>query len=243
MEACSARWSISWILGGGLGCIVFHAINVENNRLAQTVTPPGWLSGFKLPGYTGESRGKGDGVIADPATRLAPSAKAGPLVTPLPAARTIGDWITAIIPDQAKNLVDYVMTAVGGSDRPSPRESEIAVGSDLGAGHTPQVSYKDGQQVPYGTPGSVRPDFVAEDGTLSFEVKNYNVATNSSGLINNVAQQAIQRATNLPEGMQQQVVIDVRGQTVTPQQEDAIIKGIVSKSGGAISPDAIEFKR
>ena len=76
-------------------------------------SPPAWLSGFKLPGYTGESRGKGDGVIADPATRLDPSAKAGPLVTPLPDARTIGDWITAIIPDQAKDLVDYVITAVG----------------------------------------------------------------------------------------------------------------------------------
>ncbi|NML35487.1 hypothetical protein [Paraburkholderia antibiotica] len=58
------------------------------------------------------------------------------------------------------------------------------------------MSYKDGEQVPYGTPGSVRPDFVAQDGTASFEVKNYNIATNSSGLINNVANQAVQRAAN-----------------------------------------------
>lgn len=78
-------------------------------------SPPAWLSGFKLPGYTGEGRGKGDGVIVDNATELDPSAKAGPLVTPLPDARTIGDWITAIIPDQAKGLVDYITTAVVGN--------------------------------------------------------------------------------------------------------------------------------
>ncbi len=96
--------------------------------------------------------------------------------------------------------------------------------------------------MPYGTPGSVRPDFVAADGTASFEVKNYNIATNSGSLVNNVAMQAMQRQANLPEGMQQQVVIDVRGQTITPQQELAIRQGIVSKSNGAIPFNSIRFK-
>ncbi|MGN5479979.1 hypothetical protein ACTMU2_33570 [Cupriavidus basilensis] len=96
--------------------------------------------------------------------------------------------------------------------------------------------------MPYGTAGSVRPDFVAADGSASFEVKNCNIATNASGLINNVAQQATQRANNLPEGMQQQVVIDVRGQTVTDAQKNLIVQGIVQKSNVIISPTAIQFK-
>jgi hypothetical protein len=126
--------------------------------------------------------------------------------------------------------------------RPGWRQSENDVGSDLGSSARPQVSYKGGVEVPNGTPGSVRPDLVATDGSASFEVKNYNIATNSSGLINNVAQQAIQRADNLPTGMEQQIVIDVRGQTVTDAQKVSIIQGIVQKSNGIISPTSIRFK-
>lgn len=69
-----------------------------------------------MGGYFGESRGKGDGLIADPATELDSSAKAGPLVTPQPDTKTVSDWITAIILDQVKGLVDYITTAVGGND-------------------------------------------------------------------------------------------------------------------------------
>ncbi|WP_370710350.1 hypothetical protein [Paraburkholderia sp. IW21] len=130
----------------------------------------------------------------------------------------------------------------GNGERPSPRQSEKDVGSDLGSGHDPQISYKDGKQVSYGTSGSVRPDFVAADGAVSFEVKNYNIATNSSGLINNVAKQVVQRQANLPAGMEQQIVIDTRGQTVTPGQRSAIVQGIVQKSNGIINPIDIQFK-
>ncbi|BCN07541.1 hypothetical protein RPSB_46780 (plasmid) [Ralstonia solanacearum] len=126
--------------------------------------------------------------------------------------------------------------------RPTPRQSENDAGAGLGPDYKPQVSYKDGEVVPYGSKGSVRPDW-CNGTTCSIEVKNYNIATNSSGLIKNVADQAIQRQANLPAGMEQQIVIDVRGQTMTAQQEDAIVKGIVSRSKGAIKPDAIEFRR
>ncbi|QCX49532.1 hemagglutinin repeat-containing protein [Ralstonia pseudosolanacearum] len=126
--------------------------------------------------------------------------------------------------------------------RPTPSQSEKDVGTGLGSDYRPQVSYKDGQEVPYATKGSVRPDW-CNTTSCSVEVKNYNIANNSSGLIKNVADQAIQRQENLPAGMEQQVVIDVRGQTVTAQQEDTIVKGIVSRSNGIIKPDAIEFRR
>ncbi|WP_207388761.1 DUF637 domain-containing protein, partial [Stutzerimonas kirkiae] len=129
----------------------------------------------------------------------------------------------------------------GSSARPTPKQSEIDVGTELGAGARPQISYKNGQEVPYGTAGSVRPDWCIGS-VCSVEVKNYKVATNQQGLINNVSKQALQRAENLPQGMQQQIVIDVRGQVVTDAQKNAVIKGIVQKSKGTVSPTDIRFK-
>ncbi len=125
--------------------------------------------------------------------------------------------------------------------RPTPKESEVAVGTDLNSGAIPQVSYKNGKEVPYGTPGSVRPDWCLGD-VCSVEVKNYNVANNMNGLIDNVAKQAIQRQQNLPNGMQQQIVIDVRGQAVTPQQEIAIRRRIEERTNGIVQSNAIRFK-
>ncbi|WP_241199582.1 hypothetical protein [Erwinia billingiae] len=58
-----------------------------------------------------------------------------------------------------------------------------------------------------------------------------------------MSKQAIQRAENLRAGMRQEVVIDIRGQKVTPIQEDAIIKWIVQKSNGEIKPTDIQIKR
>nr|WP_282563974.1 VENN motif pre-toxin domain-containing protein [Providencia rettgeri] len=126
--------------------------------------------------------------------------------------------------------------------RPTPQQSEKDVGKGLGNGWREQVSFKDGKEVPYGTKGSTRPDW-CQGNTCSVEVKNYTVSTNSSGLINNVSKQAIERKEHLPAGMTQRVVIDIRGQTVSAAQEDVIIKGIVSKSNGAIKPTDIQFKR
>jgi filamentous hemagglutinin len=185
-----------------------------------------------------------------------PTGTAGAVVTatlPLPlCVPPVCIMVPPVVAGSAGNAPSNVLfsTGDGGNSsnsnvttRPTPKGSENDVGNDLGPGNTPQASYKGGKQVPYGTPGSVRPDFVADNGTASFEVKNYNIQTNASGLINNVSQQAFQRAVNLPDGMVQQVVIDVRGQILTPQQELVIRQGIVQKSNGIISPNAIQFKR
>lgn len=88
----------------------------------------------------------------------------------------------------------------------------------------------------------MRPDHIAVVASASFEAKNYNIATNSNGLINDASQQAIERVKDLPAGMQQQIVIDIRGQTVTDQQKAAVIKGIVNKTGGLVSLTSIRFK-
>lgn len=125
--------------------------------------------------------------------------------------------------------------------RPTHRASEIDVGKQLGKSALPQVSYKGGQIVPYGTSGSVRPDFSIGN-TVGVEVKNYNIMNNSSGLITNVSKQVILRSEHLPKGMQQQIIIDIRGQNVTDKQKATIVSGVVAKTNGLISASAIRFK-
>lgn len=95
--------------------------------------------------------------------------------------------------------------------RPTWRQSELDVGKDY-EGYDAQKSFINGEEVPYGTKGSVRPEFYKNG--HSVEVKNYNVETSSgrNSLINNVSSQIKKRLTNLPEGTEQTVVIDVRGQ-------------------------------
>jgi hypothetical protein len=131
--------------------------------------------------------------------------------------------------------------------RPPAREtwqqSERDIGRWLGANNRGQVSYLGGREVPHGTPGSVRPDFVSSAGIASFEVKNYNIATNMRALIQNVSSQAIDRAQNLPAGMRQQIIIDIRGQSMSDAQRAAIINGIVQRSNGIIQPGDILFIR
>lgn len=62
-----------------------------------------------------------------------------------------------------------------------------------------QVSFKDGKEVDYGTPGSVRPDWCIGT-TCTIEVKNYDIHDNRNGLINIIADQAIERKKHLPKG-------------------------------------------
>ncbi|WP_249210302.1 hypothetical protein [Burkholderia cenocepacia] len=71
-------------------------------------------------------------MIADPATALDPMIKpTGSLIYPMPDAKTIGDWITAIIPDRVKNLVDYVFTMASGKGGNSSFWSSIKDKSPL----------------------------------------------------------------------------------------------------------------
>ena len=80
--------------------------------LQSVVTGPQGLP-QGMGGYLGDQRNKGDGVIADPATELDPTIKPGSLIYPQPDAKTIGDQIISILPDQVKGLVDYITTMLG----------------------------------------------------------------------------------------------------------------------------------
>jgi hypothetical protein len=124
--------------------------------------------------------------------------------------------------------------------RPTPKDSEKDIGTNLPPDYKPQVSYKDGKEVPYGTKGSTRPDWCNRT-TCAIEVKNYDIGKYADNLINSVSKQAIERQNHLPNGMQQQVVIDVRGQHLTPALELKIRQEIVQKSNGIINREQIEF--
>ena len=87
---------------------------------------------------------------------------------------------------EASKLINKASDEIETVVRPGHRQSEIDVGKDLGEGWREQVTFKDGKEVPYGTKGSVRPDW-CQGNICSVEVKNYNITTNQSGLINNVS--------------------------------------------------------
>jgi hypothetical protein len=148
-----------------------------------------------------------------------------------------------ILCKKARDTAEGLAKSGGGkgkSGRPPWKQSEIDVGKTLGQRVREQVSYLNGREVRRGMKGSVRPDFV-HDGVASFEVKNYTIATNKSGLIRDVVEQAKKRAIHLPKGMRQEIRIDVRGQVVNAETRRSIVNSITEKSGGIVSLDCIEF--
>ncbi|WP_240310309.1 DUF4280 domain-containing protein [Listeria goaensis] len=144
-----------------------------------------------------------------------------------------------------RQILNKLRGAKGGSGaknvpkRPSWRQSEIDAELDY-KGYDSQKSFLNGEEVPYGTKGSSRPELYKQG--HSIEVKNYNVQTSSgqNNLINNVSKQIKERLTNLPTGTNQTILIDVRGQNVTNDALKYIRSKILEKSGGNVE---IIFKR
>ena len=130
--------------------------------------------------------------------------------------------------------------------RPSWQTSEGTVSSELKQlGFKEQKSYLGGKEVPYGTPGSVRPDLSHQAFKLSVDVKNYDVASAKGRyrLVQDVVAQATKRFPNLPAGMRQGIVIDIRGQTISERLLDRLVDRIVKQSGGTIEPQNIFIQR
>ncbi|WBB33486.1 LXG domain-containing protein [Parvimonas micra] len=114
--------------------------------------------------------------------------------------------------------------------RPSWRKSEVDTGKNY-TNYEPQKSFLNGKEVPYGTKGSVRPDYYIDE--HSVEVKNYNIETHygQNSLVYNISKQVKQRLSNLPEGTRQTIVIDVRGQLVNNSILKEIKDRIITKVG------------
>lgn len=123
--------------------------------------------------------------------------------------------------------------------RNTPRESEKEVYRSLAESGQcsvkEQVSYKGGEEVPYGTRGSTRPDVIVQgaDGTkTAWESKNYNL-NNFSQAKYIISKQIPKRRKELPADYQQSVVFDMRGQTIpkTPVRQK-FSKSLSGATGG-----------
>jgi hypothetical protein len=127
--------------------------------------------------------------------------------------------------------------------RPSWRQSELDVGTDLGPGYEEQLSFLGGRRVPSGTENSVRPDWFGNGEAI--EVKNYDVQSvaGRSRLVRVLGEQLRARTENLPAGTSQRVFIDIRGQQLAPAERVALAQRIADNSGGAVGPEQIIFKR
>jgi hypothetical protein len=172
-----------------------------------------------------------------------------------PAIDKIADGLNAIpssvlnkLPASAKKQILEMRAKAnaflnGPAQRPSWRASEQAVGGQLGPTYSAQKSFKNGKEVPYGTKGSSRPDFYVRGNSI--EVKNYNISSSAGQrrLIDNVANQAIQRARELPKGTRQSVVIDLRGQKLSIADSANLLQKIVQKSNGALKSQDIKLMR
>uniref|UniRef100_UPI0004A29347 hypothetical protein n=1 Tax=Streptococcus suis TaxID=1307 RepID=UPI0004A29347 len=123
--------------------------------------------------------------------------------------------------------------------RPTWKQSEIDVGKQF-PDYGNQKSYLDGQEVPYGTKGSVRPEYY--NNKHSVEVKNYNLESKNGkyNLVNNVIKQVEQRVQHLPSGSRQTVFIDVRGQDVSDDTLSYIFDAINNKTSVDVE---VIFKR
>ena len=77
------------------------------------------------------------------------------------------------------------------------------------------MTYMGGEEVPFVTPGSTRPDIVrmVDNHLEAIEVKNYNLESSKSlnTLYNELERQVSARVANCPSGTKQRIVLDVRG--------------------------------
>ncbi len=92
---------------------------------------------------------------------------------------------------------------------PTHREAELHAVKKYNG--TDQVSYLAGEEVPYGTAGSTRPDVVV--GREAIEVKCYDLRNRSSlyELRQTLTREITDRVSNLPKDMTQRIVLNVEG--------------------------------
>lgn len=102
---------------------------------------------------------------------------------------------------------------------PTPREAELQALDRYGG--TEQNSYLAGEEVPWSTPGSTRPDIVRTVGghLEAIEVKNYDLTSpaNRNALCYELRRQVKARTTELPEGATQRIVLNVQGRNYDSQ--------------------------
>ena len=113
--------------------------------------------------------------------------------------------------------------------RPTWRQSELDAVTEF-PDYDAQKSFIDGKEVPYGTKGSVRPDYYRAG--ISVDVKNYDIGglKGRRNLVRTIERQYSQRVENLPHGTQQIVMIDMRGQKIEASTLVELYNDIIQKT-------------
>lgn len=98
-------------------------------------------------------------------------------------------------------------------DLPQWRQAELRALNETGGYE--QLSYLNGEQVPFGTQGATRPDVVqvVGDHIEAIEVKYYNLESQASlsTLYSELEREVAARVANLPAGSTQKIILDVTG--------------------------------
>ncbi len=96
-----------------------------------------------------------------------------------------------------------------------------------------QVSYMNGEEVPFGTPGATRPDVVTQvgDHLEAIEVKYYDLASpgSRSTLYRELEREIGDRVTNLPSGSTQRIVLDVTDRSFSPELVEEVVATIQTR--------------
>ncbi len=135
--------------------------------------------------------------------------------------------------DNQVRMADNIVGEGGNTSRPTWRQSELDAAKDF-PDYDAQKSFINGQEVPYGTKGSVRPDYYKNG--YSVDVNNYNVesASGRSNLARNIEKQYYQRIQNLPEGTKEIVMIDIRGQSISDASMSALYDDIMRRTNNGV---------
>ena len=153
-------------------------------------------------------------------------------------------WLEQL--DAKKQLTSAIKATSG---IPTPKESEqyaLTHYSKMGYQKiVDQISYLNGKEVPYATPGSTRPDLFAwfKKKKYAIEVKNYDLRKKTSfeALIQELRRQFTERAEHLPEDVGQRLALDVRGRQFSKSDIQGYVEAIRSRLSDVISDLPIDI--
>ena len=117
--------------------------------------------------------------------------------------------------------------------------AEKYVGNLLGKDGRPQVSYSWKKEVKYGTGSGTRVDFVYKN-KVAIEVKNWDIAKNTNGLVSNIVDQVKKRVLHLPDGMKQEIWLYIKDKKVTREMFKKVQDKIVEKCNGVLKHQDIK---
>ena len=181
----ATSFAISGTLFGGVSAGIVEGIRTKDFDKALKAAAVGGSEGFKWGAFSG--------ALVGGATELSAIHRASKAV----------EGAT----EYAKGTVEIA------DDIPQWRQAELRALNETGGYE--QLSYLNGEQVPFGTQGATRPDVVQVlgDHIEAIEVKYYNLESKASlnTLYSELEREITARVANLPKGSTQKIILDVTG--------------------------------